>query len=150
MSDDDGGGTIVTHGEVPEVGQGRPVAALRPGLATACAALLPVAALALVPAEEAAKLKTTLTPLGAERAGNPEGTIPAWTGGATEAPAGYKSGEPRPDPFDLRLSVRRPTGRREAIDLRTLPFVRFDRNEAHHIGTYGLNLGQDSGGSVGP
>ena len=67
--------------------------------AAACAALLPVAALALVPAEEAAKLKTTLTPLGAERAGNPEGTIPAWTGGATEAPAGYKSGEPRPDPF---------------------------------------------------
>ena len=67
--------------------------------AAACAALLPMAALALVPADEAAKLKTTLTPLGAEKAGNPEGTIPAWDGGATEAPAGYKSGEPRPDPF---------------------------------------------------
>jgi len=67
--------------------------------AAACAALLPMAALALVPADEAAKLKTTLTPLGAERAGNPDGTIPAWDGGATEAPAGYKSGEPRPDPF---------------------------------------------------
>ncbi len=67
--------------------------------AAACAAFLPVAALALVPADEAAKLKTTLTPLGAERAGNADGTIPAWDGGATTAPAGYKSGEPRPDPF---------------------------------------------------
>ncbi|WP_096701501.1 DUF1329 domain-containing protein [Magnetospirillum sp. 15-1] len=33
--------------------------------------------------EEAATLKTTLTPLGAERAGNKDGTIPAWTGGLT-------------------------------------------------------------------
>ena len=35
------------------------------------------AAHAAVSAEEAAKLKTELTPLGAERAGNKEGTIPA-------------------------------------------------------------------------
>ncbi len=60
-----------------------------------------------------------------------------------------KKGEPRPEPFDLRLSVRQPNGQREAMDIRTMPFVRFDGNEAHHIGTYGLNLGQDSGG-VGP
>lgn len=50
-------------------------------------------------AEEAAKLKTTLTPLGAEKAGNKEGTIPEWTGGFTQAPAGYKHGAPRPDFF---------------------------------------------------
>ncbi|MBT8338479.1 MAG: DUF1329 domain-containing protein [Desulfatitalea sp.] len=31
--------------------------------------------------EEAGKLKTILTPSGAEKAGNKEGTIPAWTGG---------------------------------------------------------------------
>ncbi len=60
-----------------------------------------------------------------------------------------KKGEPRPEPFDLRLSVRQQNGQREAVDIRTMPFVRFDGNEAHHIGTYGLNLGQDSGG-VGP
>ena len=54
---------------------------------------------AAVSAEEAAKLKTTLTPLGAERAGKKDGSIPAWDGGFTKAPAGYKSGEPRPDPF---------------------------------------------------
>lgn len=33
-------------------------------------------------------LKTTLTPFGAERAGNAAGTIPAWTGGLTAIPSG--------------------------------------------------------------
>ena len=54
---------------------------------------------AAVTADEAAKLKTTLTPMGAEKAGNKDGTIPEWDGGYTKAPAGYKSGNPRPDPF---------------------------------------------------
>jgi len=54
---------------------------------------------AAVSADDAAKLKTTLTPLGAERAGNADGSIPAWDGGMTKVPAGYKSGDPRPDPF---------------------------------------------------
>jgi hypothetical protein len=54
---------------------------------------------AAVTAEEAAKLKTTLTPLGGERAANKDGSIPEWDGGYTKAPAGYKSGDPRPDPF---------------------------------------------------
>lgn len=57
------------------------------------------AAWSAVAAEEAAKLKSSLTPMGAEKAGNKEGTIPAWTGGMTQAPAGYKSGAPRPDFF---------------------------------------------------
>ncbi|GAA0740808.1 DUF1329 domain-containing protein [Ideonella azotifigens] len=68
-------------------------------IALACAALLPFTAHAAVSAEEAAKLKTTLTPLGAERAGNKDGTIPSWEGGLTKAAAGYKNGDPRPDPF---------------------------------------------------
>jgi hypothetical protein len=50
-------------------------------------------------AADPALLKTTLTPFGAERAGNAAGTIPAWTGGYTTVPAGYVSGQPRPDPF---------------------------------------------------
>ncbi len=49
--------------------------------------------------EEAARLDRDLTPVGAERAGNAAGTIPAWTGGVTEAPAGYKPGMHHPDPF---------------------------------------------------
>jgi hypothetical protein len=49
--------------------------------------------------EEAAKLKTTLTPMGAERAGNADGTIPAWTGGYTTVDPNYKAGGRRGDPF---------------------------------------------------
>ena len=52
-----------------------------------------------VTSTEAAKLKSTLTPLGAEKAGNKDGTIPAWEGGYTEQWPGYRSGQPRPDPF---------------------------------------------------
>lgn len=69
-------------------------------ISTACIALLlPVVACAAVSADEAAKLKSTLTPLGAEKAGNKDGSIPAWTGGLTKTSPGYKSGDLRPDPF---------------------------------------------------
>ncbi len=40
-----------------------------------------------------------LTPMGAERAGNEAGTIPAWTGGMAELPAAYVEGQPLVDPF---------------------------------------------------
>lgn len=43
--------------------------------------LLAGSALAAVSPSEAAKLGTSLTPLGAEKAGNADGSIPAWTGG---------------------------------------------------------------------
>ncbi|MDG1580166.1 DUF1329 domain-containing protein [Pseudomonas sp. GOM6] len=43
--------------------------------------MLATSVMAAVSAEEAAKLGTTLTPLGAEKAGNADGTIPEWTGG---------------------------------------------------------------------
>ena len=48
-----------------------------------CTLLLAVAqpASAKVTAAEAAKIGTTLTPIGAEKAGNKEGTIPEWNGG---------------------------------------------------------------------
>ena len=54
---------------------------------------------AAVSADEAAKLKTTLTPLGAERGANADGSIPAWTGGVTKSAPGYKNGDARPDLF---------------------------------------------------
>lgn len=54
---------------------------------------------AAVSSDQAARLKTDLTPMGAERAGNADGSIPAWDGGYTQAPAGYKSGDKRADPF---------------------------------------------------
>lgn len=43
--------------------------------------LLGSSVMAAVSADEAAKLGTTLTPLGAEKAGNADGSIPEWTGG---------------------------------------------------------------------
>lgn len=49
--------------------------------------------------QEAEALKTTLTPLGAEKAGNAEGTIPAWDGGLLKQVPGFKNGAKRPDLF---------------------------------------------------
>jgi hypothetical protein len=43
--------------------------------------LLSLSTLAAVSPEEVAKLGTSLTPLGGEKAGNADGSIPAWTGG---------------------------------------------------------------------
>ena len=54
---------------------------------------------AKVTAEEAAKLRKDLSPLGAIRAGNDDGTIPPWEGGITHPPASYKPGMHHPDPF---------------------------------------------------
>jgi hypothetical protein len=49
--------------------------------------------------EEAAELGKSLTPVGAERAGNAEGTIPEWTGGFITPMEGWKIGAIRKDPF---------------------------------------------------
>ncbi|KES25039.1 MULTISPECIES: DUF1329 domain-containing protein [Pseudomonas] len=66
----------------------------------ALAALVATDARAAVSADQAAQLKSSLTPLGAEKAGNAAGSIPAWSGGLTQAPAGYKGpGSHHVDPF---------------------------------------------------
>ena len=57
---------------------------------------------AKVTQEEAARLGKDLTPLGAIKSGNAEGTIPAWDGGMSVRPAGVperKVGEPYADAF---------------------------------------------------
>jgi hypothetical protein len=53
----------------------------------------------LAQAASAASLQTTLTPVGAERAGNADGSIPAWTGGYTTVPAGWTPDKDMPDFF---------------------------------------------------
>ncbi len=58
-----------------------------------------VGAPAAVSQDEADRLKTVLTPVGAERPGNAEGTIPAWTGGYATPAKDYVAGNGRPDPF---------------------------------------------------
>jgi len=66
----------------------------------AALALATTAAFAGPTEEEIARLGgPELTPVGAERAGNAEGTIPEWKGGVTEPPPGWKPGMKRPDIF---------------------------------------------------
>jgi hypothetical protein len=67
--------------------------------------LLPIVALALLAATASAaerdfsRLTMDLTPIGAERAGNADGTIPAWEGGLTAPPAGWTPEQGYVDPF---------------------------------------------------
>jgi hypothetical protein len=63
---------------------------------------LTVAMLGLVANADAAdfsRLGKDLTPVGAERAGNADGTIPAWDGGLMQAPAGWTPQQGYVDPF---------------------------------------------------
>ena len=62
-------------------------------------ALSGASVMAKVSDAEAGKLGKELTPLGGEVAANADGSIPAWTGGITSAPAGYSVGDHHPDPF---------------------------------------------------
>ncbi len=59
-------------------------------------------------AEDIAKLGNQLTPLGGIKAANSDGSIPAWNGGLTTPPAGYKAGDHYIDPFSddaIKLTI---------------------------------------------
>src|ERR1700686_685160 len=57
------------------------------------------AAWGAVSPEEAARLGAELTPLGGEKAGNADGSIPAWTGGLkSTAEAGFPTSPAGPPP----------------------------------------------------
>lgn len=62
-------------------------------------ALASSTATAKISEQDAAKLEKELTPFGAVRAANKDGSIPAWTGGIKSVPAGYKVGDHHIDPF---------------------------------------------------
>jgi hypothetical protein len=69
-------------------------------MAIAVASLV-TSAFAAVSADEAKQLGTTLTAVGAEKAGNKEGTIPEYTGGLKDIPSSFKKGSGiRPSPFE--------------------------------------------------
>ena len=65
-------------------------------------------AMAKVSEADAAKLGTSLTPMGAEKAANADGSIPAWDGGITKPVAGYEKGMHHLNPFpnDQRRVVK--------------------------------------------
>lgn len=70
------------------------------GILGATSILVSIGANAAVSSDEAAKLKSELTPVGAEKNGNQDGTIPAWTGGLTAALPGWPNEKnERPNPY---------------------------------------------------
>ncbi len=67
-------------------------------LAALCALGL-TAAQAKLSSAEIERLSKDLTPIGAERAGNKDGSIPKWEGGLTKAPAGFDAKKGWADPY---------------------------------------------------
>ena len=70
---------------------------------------------------------------------------------------GFRYEAPAVPGFNPTMSVRSPDGTRRQVDIRTLPLLRFEDNEAHTQRGYGLNLGGGPGdgetggvGGVGP
>jgi hypothetical protein len=74
-----------------------------PALGLIVGLTLGVHAMAAASASDAARLGAELTPLGAEKAGNADGSIPAWDGGITSAAqagfANFRPGQHHPDPY---------------------------------------------------
>ncbi len=68
-------------------------------LLAASVAMVATSTFAKVSPEQVNRMGTDITPLGAQTIGNADGTIPSWTGGITEPPAGYEQGKNHIDPF---------------------------------------------------
>ncbi len=51
---------------------------------------------------------------------------------------GFRYDSQKRSNFDSRLGVRNAAGETEEVDIRTLPFYRFEQNEAHTEGLYGM------------
>ena len=60
--------------------------------------------------DQVQRLNEDLTPMGSERAGNADGTIPEWTGGIPQPPAGYSPGDHHPSPWPDDHPLFRITG----------------------------------------
>lgn len=91
-----------------------------------------------VPAR-AQELGTRLTPLGAERAGNASGTVPAWTGGFTASSSGYSAQAPRRDPFAAEspiLTITRENYRRYADALPEGQMALFEKYPDYRMVVY--------------
>jgi Protein of unknown function (DUF1329) len=114
-------------------------------IVTAC---MTVTTLAAVSAEEARQLGTTLTPIGAEKAGNKDGTIPEYAGGLAAPPPTYQTGAmKRPSPFageKPRLVINRANFAQHADTLtegtkellKRYPTMRVDVYPTHRLVNY--------------
>ncbi len=55
---------------------------------------------------------------------------------------GYRFEAIQTKTFSATLAIQQPDGTTQKVDVRTVPFVRFDGNESHSNGTYGINIGE--------
>ena len=62
---------------------------------------------------------------------------------------GYRFEIAKRSNFSPVLNTLQPNGEREPVDVRRIPFLRFEDNESHTEGLYSFNLGDDVNGSVG-
>lgn len=62
---------------------------------------------------------------------------------------GYRFEVAKRSNFNPKLNTLQPNGERERVDVRKLPFLRFEDNESHSEGLYSFNFGDDVNGSVG-
>jgi hypothetical protein len=63
---------------------------------------------------------------------------------------GFRYEAPLAKDFNGTLTIRGADDMRRAVDVRTLPFLRFEGNEAHSQGRYGFNLGGGPGVGEAP
>ncbi len=92
-----------------------------------------------VSADKAAQLGQSLTPTGAEKAGNAAGTIPAWEGGITKPPAGYKVGLFHPDPFaadKAKMQITKANYKQYADQLTAGQKAMFERYGTYRMDVY--------------
>lgn len=88
---------------------------------------------------DSSRLGNELTPVGAERAGNADGTIPAWDGGITQPPSGYRVGQFHPDPFAndaVRLQITAQNYREHADKLSEGQKAMFERYDSYRMDVY--------------
>lgn len=62
---------------------------------------------------------------------------------------GYRFEVAKRSNFNPELNTLQPSGERERVDVRKIPFLRFEDNESHSEGLYSFNFGDDVNGSVG-
>ncbi|TXK64950.1 DUF1329 domain-containing protein [Alkalisalibacterium limincola] len=88
---------------------------------------------------DSSRLGNDLTPVGAERAGNADGTIPAWDGGITQPPSGYRVGQFHPDPFandQVRFQITPQNYREHADKLSEGQKGMFERYDTYRMDVY--------------
>jgi len=61
---------------------------------------------------------------------------------------GYRFEIVKASNFDPNLNIRGPDGTSTLVDVRTIPFFRFEENESHSEGLYSFNFGDERNGSV--